>query len=491
MRPRNLLFIMSDEHSRRVLGCYDHPMIKTPNLDQLAARGVRFTDAYCNSPICVPSRASFHTGRYPHQIRFWDNAMPYDGSVPSWGHRLRQAGNRVTSIGKLHFRSTDDDNGFTEEIMPLHVVDGNGDPLGLIRRPLPVRKATLKLANDAGCGDSDYQRYDEKIATAAEQWLDERCKDRGDKPWVLFVSFVCPHFPLIARQEWYGLYPEETVPRPALYAAAERPDHPYVVALRECQVFDKAFDEQKLRKAIAAYFGLVSFVDHNVGRLLGALERTGLVDETRIIYTSDHGDNLGARGLWGKSTMYEESAGVPMIVAGPEVPQGVVCREPVSLIDCFPTILDCTGLQRQAADADLPGASLFDIVRGTAPRRTLMSEYHASGSTTGAFMIRKGQFKFVYYVGMPPQLFDLDADPQERRDLARDDGYRGVVKDCEVALRQLVDPEAADRQAFADQADRLAAEGGAEAVLARGGFGFSPVPGTKAIYEGAEARQRN
>jgi choline-sulfatase len=491
MRPRNLLFIMSDEHSRRVLGCYDHPMIKTPNLDRLAARGVRFTDAYCNSPICVPSRASFHTGRYPHQIRFWDNAMPYDGSVPSWGHRLTQAGHRATSIGKLHFRSTEDDNGFTEEIMPLHVVDGEGDPLGLIRRPLPVRKATLKLAKDAGCGDSDYQHYDDKIATAAAQWLDERSKDRADKPWVLFVSFVCPHFPLIARKEWYALYPEEAVPRPALYETAERPDHPYVAALRECQVFDKGFDEQKLRKAIAAYFGLVSFVDHNVGRLLGVLERTGLVNETRVIYTSDHGDNLGTRGLWGKSTMYEESAGVPMILAGPEVPQGIACREVVSLIDCFPTILDCVGQQRLAADADLPGASLFDIVRGTAPRRTVMSEYHASGSATGAFMIRKGQFKFVYYVGMPPQVFDLDADPQETRDLARDEGYRGIVTDCEAALRRVVDPEAADRQAFADQAERLAAAGGAEAVLARGGFGFSPVPGVKAVYEGAEARERS
>jgi choline-sulfatase len=484
MKPRNLLFIMSDEHSRRVLGCYGHPMIKTPNLDALAARGVRFTDSYCNSPICVPSRASFHTGRYPHQIRFWDNAMPYDGSVPSWGHRLTQAGCRSVSIGKLHFRSANDDNGFSEEILALHVVDGEGDPLGLIRRPLPVRKATLKLAKDAGCGDSDYQRYDDRIAAAAEQWLHERCKDRSDKPWVLFVSFVCPHFPLIARKEWYGLYPEESVPRPLLYEPGERPDHPFVVALRECQVFDKGFDEEKLRKAIAAYFGLVSFIDHNVGRLLDVLEQTGLAHDTRVMYASDHGDNLGTRGLWGKSTMYEESAGVPMIIAGPEVPQGVVCREPVSLIDAFPTILDCVGQDRRADDAGRPGASLFDVVRGTAPRRTVMSEYHASGSATGAFMIRKGQFKFVYYVGMPPQLFDLDADPQEMRDLAQGPGYSGVLQDCEAALRRIVDPEAADRQAFADQAERLAAAGGREAVLARGGFGFSPVPGVKAVYEG-------
>jgi choline-sulfatase len=189
--------------------------------------------------------------------------------------------------------------------------------------------------------------------------------------------------------------------------------------------------------------------------------------------------------------MYEESAGVPMIMAGPEVPQGIVCREPVSLIDCFPTILDCVGQQKHSDDVVLPGTSLFDMVHGTAPRRTVMSEYHASGAATGAFMIRKGQFKYIYYVGMPPQLFDLDADPQETRDLAQEQGYGGVLQDCEAALRRIVDPEAADRQAFSDQEERLAAAGGREAVLARGAFGFSPVPGVKPIYDGAEVRDRH
>src|SRR5258707_15472574 len=157
MKPGNLLFILSDEHSGRVLGCYGHKMIRTPNLDRLAARGVRFTDAYCNSPICVPSRAALHTGRYVHRIRFWDNGIPYDGSVPSWAHRLRQAGHEAMSIGKLHFRRADDDNGFTEEVIPLHVVEGIGDPLGWLRDPLPVRRAALRLAHHARRGGSSSQ----------------------------------------------------------------------------------------------------------------------------------------------------------------------------------------------------------------------------------------------------------------------------------------------------------------------------------------------
>jgi choline-sulfatase len=482
-KPRNMVFIMSDEHNKRVLGVSGHKMIRTPHLDRLARSGVRFTDAYCPSPICVPSRASFQTGRYVHDIRFWDNAIAYDGSVPSWAHRLRAAGHRAESIGKLHYRSAEDDNGFSQEHMPLHIVDCIGDPLGMLRDPPPRRVAALRLAAGAGRGNSNYQDYDDRIAMAAEDWLRARARHRDPKPWALFVSFVCPHFPLVARPEWFDLYPESEVPWPAMYDEAERPRHPYLEAIRKSQVYHEGFDDPaKVRRAIAAYFGMVSFVDQNVGRLLAALEATGLSKDTWVVYTSDHGDNLGARGLWGKSNMYEESAAVPMTLAGPGVPQGVVCSEPVSLIDAFPTIVDCVGLAPHPDDRDLPGAPLLDFVAGRAPRRTLLSEYHAAGAATGVFMIRRGTFKYVHYVGMPPQLFDLAADPQERRDLGRESGYQGLVADCEKALRAIVDPEAVDRQARADQAARIAALGGREAVLARGSFGHSPVPGTKPVY---------
>ena len=482
-KPRNMLFIMSDEHNKRVLGSAGHGMIRTPNLDRLAQSGVRFSDAYCNSPICVPSRASFQTGRYVHDIRFWDNAIAYDGSVPSWAHRLREAGHRAESIGKLHYRSADDDNGFTQEHIPLHVVDGVGDPIGMLRDPPPRRVAALRMAEDAGPGQSTYQGYDDRITEAAEAWLHARAAQPDGKPWALFVSLVCPHFPLISRPEWYGMYPEDEVPWPRLYDAADRPDHPFIEAMRRCQVYDEGFDHpSKVRRAVAAYFGMVSFVDHNVGRLMQVLADTGLQGETRVVYTSDHGDNLGTRGLWGKSNMYEESAGVPMILAGPDVPAGVVCSEPVSLVDAFPTIVECVGLAPNPGDRDLPGAPLLDVVAGRVKPRTVLCEYHAAGAATGAFMIRHGTFKYVHYVGMPPQLFDLAADPLETRDLGQDPGYRGLVADCEVALRRVVDPDRADAQARADQAKKIAALGGKEAIMARGSFGFSPVPGTQPVY---------
>jgi choline-sulfatase len=478
METSNLVFIMSDEHSRRVLGCYGHPMIRTPNLDALAARGVRFTDAYCNSPICVPSRASFATGRHVHQIRFWDNGIPYDGSVPSWGHRLREAGHAAVSIGKLHFRSADDDNGFTEEVMPLHVIEGIGDLTGMIRDDMQPRRVSLMLAEEAGPGDSDYQRYDDSITETAMAWLHDKAKQQK-KPFVLFISLVCPHFPLVSRPEYFSLYPEESVPWPLLYSPEERPKHPFLEKMNETIIYDRAFDAAKVRRAIAAYFGMVTFLDHNVGRILAAIGAAGLADTTRVIYTSDHGDNLGNRGLWGKSNLYEDAAGVPMIMAGPGIPQGIVCHEPVSLVDGFPTILACAGVPPNPADRDLPGRNLFEVARGRARPATVMSEYHAVGSATGAFMIRKGDFKYIHYVGMPPQLFDLATDPLEQRDLGTAPGYAGLVADCERALRAVVDPDAADALAHSDQAARVAAFGGREAVMARGILGHSPVPGAK------------
>ncbi len=483
MTPTNLLFIMSDEHNPRVLGCHGHGMIRTPNLDALAASGVRFDDASCNSPICVPSRASFATGRYVHQIRFWDNAHPYDGSVPSWSHRLRQAGHRVTAIGKLHFRSAEDDNGFDEEIMPLHVVDGIGDLLGLIRDDPPPRKSAVKLAEEAGPGESDYQIYDEQIIDAAVAWLQERAGRTRDKPWALFISLTCPHFPLIARPAWYDLYPEDQVPWPALYAEDERPHHPFIEAMRRIAPYDKGFDAPKVRRAIAGYFGMVSFVDHNVGRLMTALRQTGLIDGTRVVYSSDHGDNLGARGLWGKSNLYQDAVAVPLIMAGPEIPAGFVCHEPVSLVDGFPTVLDCVGAPPRPEDSDLPGASLFDVMRGLTPPRSVFSEYHASSSVTGAFMLRHGPLKYVHYVGMSPQLFNLRADPWETRDLASNAGYAGPRAECEAALRAIVDPQAADALARDDQRLRIEAFGGREAIIARGTFGHSPIPGKKPVYD--------
>lgn len=483
MKPTNLIFIMSDEHNKRVLGCYGHPMIKTPNFDRLATQGTRFTNAYTNCPICVPARASFATGRYVHDTGYWDNAIAYDGRVPSWGHRLMAQGHRVTSIGKLHYLDSNPQrNGFDEEILPLHIVNGVGDLLGLVRDELPRRPGSANLGPEAGRGESEYTRYDRSIADETAKWLKNAAAREHQKPWALYVGFVSPHFPLIAPPEFYDMYPEDKVPWPDMYAAAERPQHPFIDAMRKCLCYDETFDEPMVRRAVAAYMGLVTFLDHQVGRILGALEESGLMENTRVIYGSDHGDNLGTRGMWGKSTLYEESAGIPLIMAGPDVPRGSVCATPVSLVDGFQTFMHALGAKADAADAKLPGHSLLDIAHGFVPNRTVLSEYHAAGAMTGAYMIRHRQYKYIHYVGLPPMLFDLDADPYERRDLGRDPTHATTVRECEALLRALVDPEAADRRAREDQRAQIEKHGGVDAIMKRGTFRYSPPPGAKPAY---------
>jgi choline-sulfatase len=483
MRPANLLFIMSDEHNKRVLGSYGHPLVRTPHLDRLAARGTRFTNAYTNCPICVPARAAFATGQYVHQIRYWDNAIAYDGCAPSWGHRLMAQGHRVTSIGKLHYVDSDAArNGFDEEVLPLHIVNGVGELLGLIRDELPRRPGSAKLGPEAGPGESEYTHYDRSIAQETVRWLTDEAPKHRTKPWALYVGFVSPHYPLIAPPQFYDLYPEDEVPWPDLYDPAQRPRHPFIDAMRQCLCFDESFDPPMVRRALAAYMGLVSFLDDNIGRILRALEETGLAASTRVIYSSDHGDNLGTRGLWGKSTMYEESAGIPMILAGPEVAAGAVCETVVTLVDAFPTFIAALGATPDPRDAALPGHSLLDIAEGHVPRRTILSEYHAAGAVCGAYMIRHGHYKYVHYVGLPPMLFDLKHDPHERVDLGRDPGFGHVIAECETALRKVVDPEAADWLAKADQRAHIEKHGGKEAILKRGTFRYSPPPGTKAAY---------
>jgi choline-sulfatase len=234
--------------------------------------------------------------------------------------------------------------------------------------------------------------------------------------------------------------------------------------------------EQK-KTALAAYLGLCTFVDDQIGRVLGALDAAGLAGSTRVVYTSDHGESAGSRGMWGKSVMYEEACGIPLIVAGDDVPRGRVCATPVSLVDAYPTILQGAGLP--AADDELPGCSWFDLAsEADDPGRLVFSEYHAMRSPSGAFMLRQGRYKFHYYVGYAPELFDIEADPEETTDLAGDPAYGAVCADYLARLREIVDPEATDTRAKADQKALVERHGGPEAVTARaaGGKSFTEVP---------------
>lgn len=477
MTRRNVIVIMSDEHDPRIMGCAGHLLVKTPHLDALAARGARFTNAYTPCPICVPARAAFATGMRVHQTRHWDNAMPYDGRPRGWGHVLQNRRIRVESIGKLHYRAEEDPAGFDKEHIPMHVVGGHGMVWGSIRDPF-VASPTGKrmLGENVGRGESSYTSYDREVTKRAVDWVRDAAS-RPREPFVLYVGLVAPHFPLVAPAEFFDLYPLADLPEPKLHPKDGYQRHPWVQSYADFMPNEEAFKSPEERlQAFAAYYGLCSFLDSNVGQITKALRDGGLEDDTTVIYTSDHGDNLGARGLWGKSTLYQESVGVPMIMAGPGV-QPAVCETPVDLVDLFPTILEGAGIDPGPEMAQRPGRSLFTVAASAPdPERVVFSEYHAAGSPTGGYMLRKGRWKFHYYVRYRPELFDLASDPEELNDLAGDPAHTSVVRDMEAELRRICDPEAVDALAKQDQLAMIERLGGLEVAAKMGSGGATPAP---------------
>lgn len=490
MTGRNLLVLCSDEHEARTLGCAGHPLARTPNLDRLAARGTRFTRAWTPSPICVPARAALATGRWTHETGYWDNAHGYDGRVRGWGHTLLDAGHRVESIGKLHYRSADDPTGFGAQHNAMHLAEGMGQVWGSVRDPMPAVGYPSPLFDQLGAGESSYNRFDLATTRLAIDWLHARARTPDARPWVLFAGFVAPHFPLVVPQEWLDLFPPGSMPLPPLLPRDGHRRHPWVEANAIHGGHDAALGtDDRRRLALACYFGLLAFIDHQIGRVLAALEETGLAASTNVLYTSDHGDNQGKRGMWNKCLLYRESTQVPMILAGPDVPRDRTCATNVSLADVGATALASAGHAPGGDDAAgearaaLPGfatrRSLLDLATAPDdPRRLGFSEYHAIGAPSGAYMVVHGRFKYHHYVGFAPELFDLEADPDEAHDLAADPAHAGTLAACEALLRTMLDPDAVDRRAKDTQNALVARVGGRERALALGPRGATPVPGT-------------
>lgn len=476
-KPMNLLYLFSDQHSKFVTGCYGNPHVHTPNIDRLAAGGVCFDSAYTNNPICVPARASMTIGDYCFRHNYWDNAHPYKGDEEGWGHRLVQQGFPVTTIGKLHYQADIPETGFPDQRIPLHVKGGIGDITHTIRDGSMVRPAMRREVLDAGPGSSDYIRYDEKVARLAAEFLKGEAQEKGN-PWCLYVGFVCPHFPWKVPEDIMKLYePYEKLPLPVDWEADKRPMHPAVVKYRDEMCLTELFTEAEIRKAVAAYYGMVTFVDRQIGVVLEALREAGLEDTTRIIYTDDHGETAGDHGLFFKHTLYEGSVGIPLIMSGPDIPKGRRIQTPVSLVDIFPTILECMGAEGKPEDERLPGTSLLSFInRGNTGERPVFSETHCIGFNDAAFMIRYRQYKYIYYVNYEPQLFDLEKDPHEQQDLSGCPDYQEIKREMDGILHQcFCDPETINRIAKEDQARILKANGGKEEVL-KTLISFSPIP---------------
>jgi choline-sulfatase len=485
-RPPNWLFFLSDNHARGATGCYGNPVVRTPTIDRIAAAGTRWANAYTASPLCCPARAAIATGRFPFQTGYWDNAIVYDGRCRSWMHRLRDAGADVVSVGKLHFRSSDDDNGFSEELAPMHILNGKGGVSMLLRwsdeEPVNAGQWGLYL-EQSHAGASHYQEYDGEISRLAVDWLERRAAKR-DRPWALFVSYVSPHPPFTVPQALLDSYPPEAIPLPPLFRPGERPQHPALEHLRRIMGFRAMTDEAALRRIAACYYALITHLDREIGTVMRAAESLGLLAGARVAYTSDHGEALGAHGLFGKYTLLDPSAAIPLVMSGPGIPAGRVVEEPVSHVDLYPTLVQGVDLAPDPADRDLLGTSLLG---GAKSRGPVFAEYHAAGSRRGAFMLREGRHKLIYHVDAPRQLFDAAADPDEARDLAATAAGGAIADRLEARLRMICDPEAVDARARADQRAKAEYWGGNDAIRKEGLLVYTPPPGVAAVVEPARS----
>ena len=457
----NILFIMADQLAPQVLPAYGHRVVRTPNLDRLAESGVVFENAYCNFPICAPARFSMLSGRLPSRIGAFDNATELPASVPTVHHYLRAAGYRTCLAGKMHFVGPDQLHGYEDRVTT------DVYPADLLWSPdwRLEDESWLEWYHgmDAVLGAGPHRRsvnvaYDDEAEFEAVRWLHEHADSGDDRPFALTVSFISPHDPYLAPPHWWEQYRDAEIdpPRVADIPLADRDPHSrrhWFLTGRHREAIGEA-DVLRMRRA---YYAVTSYVDAKVGRLLETLRAIGAADNTLVVFTSDHGDSLGERGLFFKMSFFEWSVRVPLIVHAPFAFAPRRVRENVSHLDLFPTLLEAAGdgtLPELAAPID--GRSLVPLASGGAPDwpDLVRAEYTAEGVRAPLLMVRRGRHKLIAGAGDPPMLFDLDADSDERVNLAANPAAADVRSALETILAETWDVEALDRAVRESQAVR-------------------------------------
>ena len=452
-RP-NILFVMFDQLAALSLAAYGHPLVKTPNFDRLVARGTLFENAYCAAPLCSPSRFGMLTGLLPSRIGAFDNASELPSSVPTFLHVLRQAGYRTCLSGKMDFTGADQLHGYEERL----TTDLSPSDLGWTPdwdHPGKVEPWYHTLQSVAEAGPCDYSlslQYDEEATFKARAWLHEHAGARDNRPFMLTLSVMHPHDPYQAPRRFWNLYEDAAIDLPAVPAkpAGER----NAAERRMYDLYDRGeipISDTQVRRARHAYYGMISYCDDLLGRLLDTLQALNKLDDTIVIVTSDHGDMLGERGLWYKMTFFDRAIRVPLVVAGPGILQGQRVAPPVSHLDLMSTFADMTGVPLDGLSQD--GRSLWPtLTRGTEPPGEVRAEYMGEGYQQPTFMLRRGDRKFVYAADDGVALFDLAADPLEVNDLAAVDGDEVARLKSEIAATW--DADDLRRQVLASQRRR-------------------------------------
>jgi iduronate 2-sulfatase len=457
-RP-NVLFIIADDLNNS-LGCYDRPEMKTPNIDGLAARGVRFDRAYCAFSLCGPSRNSFLTGLYPNSTGILANAQIFRQTIPSQvslPQAFRQQGYFAARIGKLYHYNVpasigtnghDDPASWEVETNPAGVDRLDEEPLIYSLTPGSFGGTLSWHASE-----NPDEKHTDGMEAADAEWILERCAKHPERPFFLAVGFFRPHTPYVAPKAYFNLYPKEQMP--VLPARIENQKNvPQAAFMSYKQEQDKLTDDLR-RQARQAYFASVSFMDAQTGRVLAALDRLGLRDNTIVVFTSDHGYHLGEHGLWQKQSLFEESTRVPLIMAGPGVAKpGSVAASPVGLIDLYPTFAGLCGVK---APANLQGQNLAPILQDTAVqgRGWALTQVVRGGSFKrfGAspsigdnvhrffgYSLRTDRWRYTEWDEGKEgrELYDHEVDPNEGTNLIEDPSKAAIVAELSAKLHDAV-----------------------------------------------------
>ncbi len=440
----NVLFLISDDLNT-YLGCYGDPRARTPHIDRLAARGVRFDRAYCAFPLCGPSRNSMLTGLYPNSSGILANAQIFRQTIPSHislSQAFRREGWFAVRIGKLYHYNVprsigtdghDDPGSWEMELNPAGVDRLEEEPDIFTLTPGQFGGTLSWYASPK----DDAHHTDGRIAAEAE-WVLERCARQKDRPFFLAVGFFRPHTPYVApRTPYFGWYPEAQMPvRPTV--DQNPPEVPAAALGSYKKEQDKLTDELR-RQCVQAYYASISFMDAQVGRVVAALDRLGLADNTIVVFTSDHGYHMGEHGLWQKMSLFEGSARVPLLIVAPGVSsRGAVARSPVSHLDLYPTLAELAGVR---PPVKLQGQSLVPFLKDPEAkgRGWALTQVTRGGPAKRFFgySLRTPRWRYTEWdqgrAGI--ELYDHETDPQELANLAHKAEHAATVSELRARLR--------------------------------------------------------
>lgn len=456
MQP-NFLIIMVDQLNGTLFPDGPASFLRAPVLARLAERSVRFNANYCASPLCAPSRAAFMSGQLPSRTGVYDNAAEFPSSTPTFAHHLRRQGYRTVLAGKMHFVGPDQLHGFEERLTTdVYPADFGWTP----DWTKPGERIdwwyhNLASVTEAGVAEMTNQlEYDDDVAHLARQRIFDLARKGDGRPFCLTVSFTHPHDPYAMRRRYWDRYDEADIPMPAISIPYEEQDPHSRRILDFCDFRRFNVSERHTRDARHAYLAAISYLDDRIGELLETLETCRFADDTIVVFTADHGDMLGERGLWYKMNFFEGSARVPLLIAAPDrfEPRGIA--EPTSLLDLLPTLVELAG--GSIAEAlPLDGRTLVPLASGRAePGRGVLAEYAAEGSIAPMIMVRAGPFKYIFSEPDPLLLFNLASDPEERDNLAADPAHAPLVERFRAVVADRWDLSSFNADVLASQARR-------------------------------------